>query len=193
MPPKANAAANKAGRKAANGYKLPAPLPAGEVLKAPHAKKEWMLGQSIGVGGFGEIYLAREKSAAGQHGRQAAVKAVGEDAPLAVKIEPHENGPLFVEMNFYLRAAKPDMVDTFKKDKRWSSLGMPVLRGSGSHMHKGERYRFLVMDRYGKDVQKIFDNGKKTFPVKVAYTLAVKIVSKSYVASAGAMFLPFAD
>jgi len=25
-----------------------------------------------------------------------------------MKIEPHENGPLFVEMNFYIRAAQPE-------------------------------------------------------------------------------------
>ena len=51
-----------------------------------------------GVGGFGEIYLCSEDTS----------KNVGEDATLAMKIEPHENGPLFVEMNFYLRAASPD-------------------------------------------------------------------------------------
>ena len=51
-----------------------------------------------GVGGFGEIYLCSEDTS----------KNVGEDATLAMKIEPHENGPLFVEMNFYLRAASPE-------------------------------------------------------------------------------------
>ena len=32
-------------------------------------------------------------------------------------------------------------------------LGMPVYRGSGSHTFKGTKYRFLVMDRFGKDLQ----------------------------------------
>ncbi len=80
-------------------------------------------------------------------------------------------------MNFYIRAAQPDAVEVFRKAKKLKSLGMPVLRGSGSHVHKGERYRFLVMDRYGKDIQKVFQNGKKTFAAKTAYTLAIKIVS----------------
>ena len=40
MPPKASK------RKAATGYKLPDPLPDGEVIKA--AKKQWRLGKSIG-------------------------------------------------------------------------------------------------------------------------------------------------
>ncbi len=44
MPPKGKGTP----RKAANGYKLPDPLPPGEVIRAPHAKKEWRLGKSIG-------------------------------------------------------------------------------------------------------------------------------------------------
>lgn len=35
-------------------------------------------------------------------------KSVGQDARYVVKIEPHNNGPLFVEMNFYIRAARKD-------------------------------------------------------------------------------------
>lgn len=56
MPPKATdkKAPNKKG---ANGYKLPDPIPAGEIL-TDIAKKQWIIGPSIGVGGFGEIYSA---------------------------------------------------------------------------------------------------------------------------------------
>lgn len=42
-------------RKGANAYKLPDPISAGEIL-TDVAKKQWILGKSIGVGGFGEIY-----------------------------------------------------------------------------------------------------------------------------------------
>lgn len=53
---KGSKAGKKAPRKkAANGYKLPDPIPAGEVL-TDIAKKQWIIGPSIGVGGFGEIY-----------------------------------------------------------------------------------------------------------------------------------------
>lgn len=31
------------------------------------------------------------------------------DAKYVIKIEPHNNGPLFVEMNFYIRAARKHM------------------------------------------------------------------------------------
>ena len=39
-----------------------------------------------------------------------------------------------------------------------------------------DKYRFLVMDRYGKDLQAIFQSGKKLFSDKVAFNLAIKIV-----------------
>jgi len=160
MPPKASK------RKAANGYKLPDPIPAGEIVTGLTKKKSWRVGKSIGVGGFGEIYLCSEDTA----------KNVGEDATLAMKIEPHENGPLFVEMNFYLRAAQPEKVAEFKKQNNLTSLGMPVHCGSGSHTFKGDKYRFLIMERFGKDLQKIFQTGKKKFPPKAAYTIAVKVL-----------------
>lgn len=79
MPPKRRAAAksvaeapdgdhvpSKGGRKAAaprprgkakGAHKMPPPLPAGEVLQDFH-KRKWVLGTSVGKGGFGEIYLA---------------------------------------------------------------------------------------------------------------------------------------
>ena len=57
----------------------------------------------VGVGGFGEIYLCGDDVS----------RPVRDDALKAVKIEPHSNGPLFVEMNFYIRAASPDSVSEF--------------------------------------------------------------------------------
>ena len=53
------------------------------------------------------------------------------------------------------RAAQPDAVAAFAKTCRVPGgvLGMPVYRGSGSHTFKGTKYRFLVMDRFGKDLQ----------------------------------------
>jgi hypothetical protein len=45
-------------RKAANGYKLPDPIPVGEIVRDV-TKKAWQIGPSIGVGGFGEIYAGR--------------------------------------------------------------------------------------------------------------------------------------
>lgn len=46
----------KAPRIASNGNRLPDPLPCGSVLTDVMQRK-WKLGKSIGIGGFGEIYL----------------------------------------------------------------------------------------------------------------------------------------
>jgi len=163
MPPKASK------RKAANGYKLPDHIPEGTIISGIGKNpKQFRLGKSIGTGGFGEIYLVSEDIS----------RPVKDDATLAMKIEPHENGPLFVEMNFYIRSAQPAPVEEFKKAKNLKSFGMPCLRGNGSHVLKssGEKYRFLVMDRFGKDLQKIFQTGKKLFTDKVTYNLALKVI-----------------
>ena len=45
-------------RIAPNGNKLPDQIREGEVL-TDISKNEWKLGRSIGVGGFGEIYLGK--------------------------------------------------------------------------------------------------------------------------------------
>lgn len=47
-------------KKGANGYKLPDPIPNGEIL-TDLMKNKWIISSSIGVGGFGEIYSGREK------------------------------------------------------------------------------------------------------------------------------------
>ncbi len=46
--------------------------------------------------------------------------------------EPHTNGPLFVETNFYLRAVRPEMVSDYKKQKMLTHLGVPEYVASGS-------------------------------------------------------------
>ncbi|BES87575.1 serine threonine-protein kinase [Nesidiocoris tenuis] len=144
----------------ANGYKFPDRLPAGEVLK-DIAKKEWTLGESIGQGGFGEIYCASE-------GGKTTWSYV-------IKIEPHENGPLFMEKNFYMKFATPDKVNAWKKKERITNFGMPVYLGSGTHMCNGTKYRFLVMDRYGKDLWSLFLKAK-TFPEHTVYKCAIQII-----------------
>ncbi|CAG5083772.1 Similar to ball: Nucleosomal histone kinase 1 (Drosophila melanogaster) [Cotesia congregata] len=75
------AANKKKPRKGANGYKLPEALPEGEILQ-DLSKHQWILGKSIGTGGFGEIYSAASSS------KPKNLSAV-------IKIEPHGNGPLF--------------------------------------------------------------------------------------------------
>ena len=69
-------------------------------------------------------------------------------------------------------------VNNWKKEKKLPSLGMPPFLGSGSHECNGEKYRFVVMERYGTDLWKIFlENGRK-FPEPTVYKLGWQIVLK---------------
>jgi vaccinia related kinase len=95
---------------------------------------------------------------------------------MAVKVEPHQNGPLFVEMNFYARVGKIEDVEAYRRARGISNLGMPVLRGHGSHTSGVAKYRFLVMDRFGEDLQKKFKGGKCPFSPGTVFNLAIKIV-----------------
>lgn len=154
MPPK---------KKAANGYKFAEPLPKGIILE-DIGKKKWSLGVSIGKGGFGEIYSAQEEG------------AKGNKYPYVVKIEPHENGPLFVEVNFYIRNAKLADIESFKRNNGLKMLGMPVYYGSGSLEYKDEKYRFLVMDKFGSDLHKLYLENGKEFPTDTVFKLGIQIM-----------------
>ncbi|CAK1555499.1 unnamed protein product [Leptosia nina] len=166
-------------KKKANGYKMPAPIPAGEVIHDTIAKKKWRIGPSIGVGGFGEIY-----SACNHEGSPKK----GSEYPFVIKIEPHENGPLFVEKHFYIRNANKDDIAKFMKEKKLSTFGMPSYYGNGSHNFKGEKYRYLVLERYGKDLWSLFKDSARSFPSATVFQIGLQMLdvleyihSKGYV------------
>ncbi|KAK6293607.1 hypothetical protein J4Q44_G00359330 [Coregonus suidteri] len=123
---------------------LPAPLPDSLILTDTE-KKQWRLGRMIGQGGFGLIYLAS----------QDVAKPVGEDSHFVIKVEYYENGPLFSELKFYQRAAKPENMQSWKRSNKLDFLGIPAYWGSGLAEYNGTRYRFMVMDRLGSDLQKV--------------------------------------
>ncbi|XP_063536948.1 serine/threonine-protein kinase VRK1-like [Cydia strobilella] len=153
-------------KKKANGYKMPAPITTGEIIHDTTMKKKWRIGPSIGVGGFGEIYSACDHDSTPK----------GSNYPFVVKIEPHENGPLFVEKHFYIRNAKMEDITSFMKSKKLSSLGMPSYYGSGSHDYKGEKYRYLVLERYGKDLWSLFTDSGRSFPAPTVFQIGLQML-----------------
>jgi len=166
-PPNKNEPAPEAGhgpRRSPNGYILPDQLPEGMVV-TDLLEQKWRLGKSIGVGGFGEIY-----SAALLNGN----KASKED--YVVKVEPHTNGPLFVEAHFYCKAAKLEKINDFMGLKRLTHLGIPDLKGLGSFRYQNKKLRFLVMPRYGVDLQNTLDQSKANLSVEAASHIATQIV-----------------
>lgn len=155
--------AKPAGKKKQNGYKIPEAFPKGEVL-VDNQKNNWRLGVTIGSGGFGLIYSAQKAD------KNSSAY------PFAVKIEPHENGPLFVEMQFYMRNAKEADVDKFVSEKKLPMLGMPVYIASGSHTFNDDKYRFLIMQKFGSDIWKIFLENKKQMPPVTVYKLGIQVL-----------------
>uniref|UniRef100_W5KAR7 non-specific serine/threonine protein kinase n=1 Tax=Astyanax mexicanus TaxID=7994 RepID=W5KAR7_ASTMX len=64
------------------------------------------------------------------------------------------------KLKFYQRAAKLDNIKTWKKSRGLDFLGIPTYWGSGHSEFNGTRYRFMVMDRLGTDLQKVIvENG----------------------------------
>ncbi|XP_049625801.1 serine/threonine-protein kinase VRK1 [Suncus etruscus] len=138
---------------------------AGEIL-TDMTKKEWKLGLPIGQGGFGCIYLADMNSS----------KSVGSDAPCVVKVEPSDNGPLFTELKFYQRAAKAEQIQKWIRAHKLKYLGVPKYWGSGLHDKNGKSYRFMIMDRFGSDLQKIYEANAKRFSRKTVLQLSLRIL-----------------
>ncbi|KFP55902.1 Serine/threonine-protein kinase VRK1, partial [Cariama cristata] len=154
-----------AGKRAPAKRKLAEVFALGEVL-ADTSRKEWKLGIPIGQGGFGRLYLADVNSS----------KSVGSDAPYVAKVEPSQNGPLFTELKFYMRAAKPDEIQKWTKSHKLKYLGVPRYWGSGLHEKNGNSYRFMIMDRFGRDLQKMYEENGKRFSHKTVLQLGLRVL-----------------
>lgn len=63
------------------------------------------------------------------------------------------------------------------KLKGLKTLGMPQFYGCGIHNSDGKKFRFLVMDRYGKDLWSIFLEQNRIFPPATVYKVAIQVVS----------------
>lgn len=59
--------------------------------------RKWRIGEPVGKGSFGEIFLASNDT---------SLKVDVRNAQFVTKIEPHSNGPLFVEIHCLLNVNK---------------------------------------------------------------------------------------
>nr|XP_014094074.1 nucleosomal histone kinase 1 [Bactrocera oleae] len=142
-------------------YAMPEKIAEGTIL-SDLSKAQWLIGSSIGTGGFGEIYSACR---------------VGEKTyNYVVKCEPHGNGPLFVEMHFYMRNAKLEDIKRFQQERGLKTIGMPYMIGNGSVELNGTKHRFIVMPRYGSDISKLFLANGRRFPEETIYRLALQML-----------------
>ena len=113
----------------------------GTILK-DLTQRSWRIGEPIGKGSFGRIFLASDKI-------EESVSS--SNARYVVKIEPHTNGPLFVEIHCLLntgKATKNAPIPT----------GMLNYIASGSHYFGKTEYRFLILPRYKCDLHSLIKN-----------------------------------
>ncbi|XP_053659082.1 serine/threonine-protein kinase VRK1 [Anopheles marshallii] len=143
-------------KRANNLYTRPEKIPLGTILTDAF-NVPWKIGPSIGTGGFGEIYCAFCFT-------HSAPKTVAE-YPNVVKIEPHENGPLFVETHFYRKICKVDDIERYRKLRKLKHLGMPYYLASGSHTLNNVKHRFLVIPRFGASLQSVYMQNNKCLPL----------------------------
>ncbi|CAG0903599.1 unnamed protein product, partial [Cyprideis torosa] len=125
-------------------YKRAPRLPAGMLISnetVSTAKDVFELDHVIGSGGFGDIY--------------ACTKVGCSTIPLAVKIEPWDNGPLYTEMHMMIRLSSKADREAFLQQKKISSINIPFLEGFGKFKHESQSFRFLVLPRYDMDLEKL--------------------------------------
>lgn len=67
-------------------------------------------------------------------------------------------------------------VDAWMKSKDFKTFGMPRYIGSGSHETKKDKYRFLVMERFGKDLWSVFQESNRQFPVPTISRIGCQIL-----------------
>ncbi|KAF8793844.1 Nucleosomal histone kinase 1 like protein [Argiope bruennichi] len=188
MPPKPRRKAPAA----AKGHKLPEPIPEGTEVTDTF-KKSWKIGPKIGSGGFGTVYF-------GMHFKNIPyVKCIEnifsvlflrgqikKDYDYVVKVEYHDNGPLFAEMHCYHSIGKPAQLAEWVKKKKLTYLGLSPCYGFGSFEYNNSKYRFMIIERFDKDLQKLFEENGKRFPLKVVYQIGLSLLNVlEYIHTAG--------
>jgi len=152
------------GQKAVAGCKLAPLVPKGTKV-ADVQKRNWIIGKPIGAGAFGAIYLARREKG-------------GAEDDYVVKVEPHNNGPLWCEMHALLRFGLESHRVNWKpkngKPQGW--VGIPCLYGFGSFNLGEEKLRFVMMSRLGSDIEKFFQSGRKPLPLTTALNISIQIL-----------------
>ncbi|CAG0883911.1 unnamed protein product [Cyprideis torosa] len=148
-------------------YKRAPRLPAGMLISnetVSTAKDVFELDHVIGSGGFGDIY--------------ACTKVGFSTIPLAVKIEPFDNGPLFTEMHMMLRLSSKAEREAFLQQKKISSINIPFLEGFGKFEHESQSFRFLVLPRYDVDLEKLMPLCPgKILPVATSLNIGIQMVN----------------
>lgn len=72
------------------------------------------------------------------------------------------------------------VVAEWVKKKKLPYLGLSPCFGFGSFEYNSSKYRFMVIERYDTDLQKLFEESNKRFPDKTVYQVGLSIVSNFF-------------
>ncbi|XP_019903058.2 serine/threonine-protein kinase VRK2 isoform X2 [Esox lucius] len=134
---------------------LPNPLPSGFIL-TDTGKKQWRLGQVIGQGGFGLIYLAsQDLDMPVVEDSNYVIKVVRTVGQWLILLSTMRMGLCFLSSSSI--RGQLNQRTRWKRTNKLDFLGIPTYWGSGQSEHCGTSYRFMVMDRLGSDLQKVCD------------------------------------
>ncbi|AAG02903.1 putative ser/thr protein kinase [Betaentomopoxvirus amoorei] len=122
--------------------------------------KSWEIKNLIAKGGFGTVYKLCEKN--------------DNNNCYAIKIEPSDNGPLFVEMHFYKKINKNE-IKNFIDAKNLSYLGIPLLYHNGIIKKDNIEYRYIVIDYYEFNLNDILKKYIK-LPIITIYKITIQIL-----------------
>lgn len=86
----------------------------------------------------------------------------------------NNSGPLFVEVNFVLRACQKATISSFMENRGLTFLGIPKFITSGTHQSKNGGYRFLIMERLGEELQKVLETNRLS--IRVTCRIACRII-----------------
>lgn len=85
-------------------------------------------------------------------------------------------------VSLYLHFVMSDLsVESWKKKHGIKHLGVPRYVASGTHVNGSTRYRFLVMDQFGEDVEKKFTEYGRKFNITTVCSLAIQLVCSLHV------------
>ncbi|VDK67635.1 unnamed protein product [Onchocerca ochengi] len=129
-------------------------------------KQRFIIEKEFAHGGFGRIYS----------GRQENSKEYGKTGSLAIKIEPHANGPLFTEITVFQRILTLQKLKDWMDKKKISHIGLPPYVSSGLFTYNGEKLRFLIMPRYEKSLEMYRAANNGVFDMHLTLTIAKQCV-----------------
>jgi vaccinia related kinase len=83
------------------------------------------------------------------------------------------NAP-FPSLNLYVHVFA--LVSSWADKEKIKYLGVPKYIAHGNHKRGSEEFRFLVMPRFGTDLQKIFEGCGKQFSKETVLALGLRMV-----------------